>query len=239
MKFEKPIIETITEGIFHLAPIPFYQKIYNDEISNDAYNLGLKVLDDVQKQMGQELPEQYDYERQHEYEINYDRKEEWVENHEYQPIGSRFWTPPNDFLNREEDCVQIIKDRIFDGFLSLLSAMNVEVGKRVPKIRESWLQYYEPYSGRGHQAHNHCRWDISEATDFEFSGGYYLDDGEPILDHPYSGVFAFHIRGMKYHIRPKKGMLNIWPYDIVHSVGPFYGKRERALINFNITLVDE
>ena len=24
-----------------------------------------------------------------------------------------------------------------------------------------------------------------------YSGGYYLSDGEPIKDHPYSGVFAF------------------------------------------------
>lgn len=67
-----------------------------------------------------------------------------------------------------------------------------------------------------------------------FSGGYYLSDGDPIKDHPYSGVFSFHIRGMKYYIRPKKGMLIIWPYDIVHSVEPFYGKKHRAVINFNI-----
>ena len=69
-----------------------------------------------------------------------------------------------------------------------------------------------------------------------FVGGYYLSDGEPIKDHPYSGVFAFHIRGMKYYIRPKKGMLMIWPYDIVHSVEPFYGKSYRSVINFNIQI---
>ena len=239
MNFDKPIIGTHNKNVFHLAPIPLYQKIYDDSINQDAYELGLKVLNDSQRQMGQELPNQYDYERHYEYEINYDRQEDWIENHEHQPIGSRFWTPPNDFLQREEECVVEINRRIHEGFLSLLKSLNLEVGSRIPKIRESWLQYYEPYSGRGHQAHNHCRWDISEATDCEFSGGYYLDDGEPILDHPYSGVFAFHLRGFKYYIRPKKGMLNIWPYDIVHSVGPFYGKRKRAVINFNITLVDE
>jgi len=26
----------------------------------------------------------------------------------------------------------------------------------------------------------------------------------------------------------------IWPYDIVHSVKPFYGKTQRCVINFNI-----
>ena len=44
------------------------------------YELGLKVLNDSQRQMGQELPNQYDYERHYEYEINYDRQEDWIEN---------------------------------------------------------------------------------------------------------------------------------------------------------------
>ena len=39
---------------------------------------------------------------------------------------------------------------------------------------------------------------------------------------------------MSYFIRPKKGMLIIWPYDIVHSVKPFYGETHRCVINFNI-----
>ena len=98
------------------------------------------------------------------------------------------------------------------------------------------MQYYDPYSGRGHNAHNHCRWSPEEAKPMMFSGGYYLSDGLPIKDHPYSGVFAFHIRGMKYYIRPKKGMLIIWPYDIVHSVEPFYGSEYRCVVNFNIQL---
>ena len=121
------------------------------------------------------------------------------------------------------------------GFYHLLDSLDIKHEKN-SKITESWLQYYEPTSGRGHNAHNHCRWHHSEAKPIMFSGGYYLSDGEPIKDHPYSGVFAFHIRGMKYYIRPKKGMLLIWPYDIIHSVEPFYGKKHRAVINFNIQI---
>lgn len=117
----------------------------------------------------------------------------------------------------------------------LLEYLNIECNS-TPEITESWLQYYEPTSGRGHNAHNHCRWHHSEAKPVMFAGGYYLSDGDPIKDHPYSGVFAFHVRGMKHYIRPKKGMLLIWPYDIVHSVEPFYGKTHRAVINFNIQL---
>ena len=79
-----------------------------------------------------------------------------------------------------------------------------------------------------------CRWDPNEAPFIGFSGGYYLSDGEPFADHTYSGAFVFHVRDYDYYIRPKRGMLILWPYDIVHSVTPFYGKSHRCVINFNI-----
>ena len=63
---------------------------------------------------------------------------------------------------------------------------------------------------------------------------YYLSDGNPIKDHPYSGTFAFHIRGERHYIRPKAGMLMMWPHDLLHSVAPFYGETYRTVINFNI-----
>ena len=49
--------------------------------------------------MGQELPEQIDSERIDNYSVNYDRRDMWVEENEYNPIGSRFFVPPNDFSN--------------------------------------------------------------------------------------------------------------------------------------------
>jgi hypothetical protein len=235
MYFKKPLIPTDKEYIFQLAPIPVYQRVYDDAIASVVHKLGLDSLTPQQKLMGQELPGVYDEERQDNYHVNYDRKDQWVEPHEFPPIGSRFFTPPNNFLDYENDNVDIIKRRILNGFYELLDGIGVE-HNRDGKITESWLQYYDPHSGRGHNAHNHCRWHHEEAGPMMFSGGYYLSDGEPIADHPYSGVFSFHIRGMKYYIRPKKGMLLIWPYDIVHSVEPFYGKEHRAVINFNIQL---
>jgi hypothetical protein len=235
MNFKQPLIPTSDEYVFQLAPIPVYQRIFNDALTDKVYKLGLEVLNDTQKQMGQELPLQYDSERQSIYEVNYIREDQWVEDHEFPPIGSRFWTPPNDFLNYDNELVKIIKRRIEGGFLQLLKSIQIET-KGKPVITESWLQYYDPFSGRGHNAHNHCRWHHEEAKPIMFSGGYYLSDGDPIADHPYSGVFSFHVRGMKYYIRPKKGMLLIWPYDIIHSVEPFYGSKERAVINFNIQI---
>jgi hypothetical protein len=157
----------------------------------------------------------------------------WVEPTEHNPIGSRFWTPPNDFLNIDEECVKKIKKRVELGYMEMLDKLGFEHNRK-PMITESWMQYYNPTEGRGHNAHNHCRWQPNEETTLNFSGGYYLSDGDPVDDHPYSGVFTFHVRGMSYFIRPKKGMLIIWPYDIVHSVKPFYGKTHRCVINFNI-----
>ena len=74
------------------------ERVFDDNITTSVYNLGNKVLNEQQKRMGQELPGQYDRERQANYGINYDRQEEWAEEHELQPIGSRFHVEPNDFL---------------------------------------------------------------------------------------------------------------------------------------------
>lgn len=235
MKFNQPLIKSFDDNVYYLAPIPLYKRVFDDNISDSVYELGLELLSPQQKRMGQELPGKFDIERQTNYEVNYNRQDEWVEEHELPPIGSRFFTPPNDFLETDNEYVKVIERRIKAGFYQLLDSLKLK-HERKSKITESWLQYYEPTSGRGHNAHNHCRWHHSEAKPIMFSGGYYLSDGQPIKDHPYSGVFAFHIRGMKYYIRPKKGMLLIWPYDVIHSVEPFYGKKHRAVINFNIQI---
>jgi hypothetical protein len=234
MYFNEPLIQGAQKNIFYLAPIPVYMREFDDhDLHDEVFNIGFNELTSEQKLMGQELPEQYDIERQSNYHVNYDRRDRWVEPTEYNPIGSRFSVPPNDFLKNDLNSISIIKQRCEDGFLSLVDALGHKHNNN-PKITESWVQYYNPISGRGHNQHNHCRWSPDEETNLNFVGGYYLNDGNPLSDHPYSGVFTFHIRGMSYFIRPKKGMLIIWPYDIVHSVKPFYGESHRCVINFNI-----
>jgi hypothetical protein len=234
MYFQNPIIESGQSNIFYLAPIPLFIKQYDDhDLHDDVFNYGLGELTPQQKLMGQELPEQYDETRQNQYEVNYFRRDNWVEPTEYNPIGSRFSVPPNDFLNQQKENIKEIRKRCEEGYVELLNGLHFKHNSN-PNITESWIQYYNPHEGRGHNQHNHCRWSPDEETNLSFVGGYYLSDGEPLNDHPYSGVFTFHIRGMSHFIRPKKGMLIIWPYDIVHSVKPFYGKTHRCVINFNI-----
>jgi len=234
MYFQDALRPTHNENIFQLAPIPVYIKYFEDhDLHDTVYKLGYDRLSDAQKIMGQELPDQYDQERQEHYLVNYPRREMWVEPTEFNPIGSRFSVPPNDFLNYNDDGVKAIKKRVSDAYTDFMENLGFR-HNRNPIVTESWIQYYNPTAGRGHNQHNHCRWSHDEETDLNFVGGYYLSDGDPVADHPYSGVFTFHVRGFSYFIRPKKGMLILWPYDIVHSVKPFYGKTHRCVINFNV-----
>lgn len=236
MFFNQPYFDSGKSNIKLLAPIPLFFKQFDDHDLHDrVFKLGFDSLSDTQKRMGQELPEQIDTNRIENYVTGYNRKDSWVEDDDKMPIGSRFFTPPNDFLTFDNEDVSIINNRIEKGYKELVDSLNLSVTSKTSKITESWLQYYEPTAGRGHNQHNHCNWSREDQLDkFMFSGGYYLSDGNPILDHPYSGVFAFHLRDNQYMVRPKKGLLMIWPSDIVHSVKPFYGKSHRAVINFNI-----
>lgn len=234
MRYDDPLYATGTPHLFHLAPIPVFMRVFGDHALHDeVYAYGLEHLSERQKRMGQELPEQYDAERQAGYRPRVALEERWTENTEYNPIGSRYFVPPNDFLSLDHPGVRTLRERIHASLHELLDGIGIEHARR-SRITESWVQYYDPYAGRGHQKHNHCRWTVDEEPEMGFSGGYYLSDGEPIADHPYSGAFCFHLRGMTHFIRPKRGMLMIWPYDIVHSVKPFYGKKHRCVINFNI-----
>ena len=236
MYFRKPMIQSNMDWIQYLAPIPVYKRQFDDDAFHERlFQLGFTELNDAQRRMGQELPGQYDQERYENYNDWYGNQEEWVEDG-FPPIGSRFSVPPNNFLELDNDDVREMRRRIVEAFDYTLKHIEMVPGDSElnPTITESWAQWYEPHHGRGHNKHNHCRWDPNEAPYIGFSGGYYLSDGEPFPDHTYSGAFVFHIRDYDYYIRPKKGMLILWPYDIVHSVTPFYGKSHRCVVNFNI-----
>jgi len=233
MYFKEPYIPiTDKENIYYLAPIPLYVKVFDDEdLHTETYDWGMENLTDIEKQMGQELPEQYDSQRQESIDL-WEKRDKWVEGTERNPIGSRYWVPPNNVLDRDVECMKTIRNRIETEFTSFIEQLGF--GTNEPSLTESWMQYYDPYSGRGHNKHNHSRWQPEEEVPLGFAGGYYLSDGQPLKDHPYSGVFTFHVREISYMLKPKRGMLMMWPNDIVHSVKPFYGQSHRCVINFNI-----
>jgi len=235
MYFKKPLLQSDKDNILYLAPIPVYQKVFDDEeLHKYVYKYGYQNLTSDEKQMGQELVDQFDEKRAKQWD-SFHHNDEWVEATEHNPIGSRYFVPPNNFLEDPNEKVQLIRKRIEDSFVEMVKSLEIPIISS-PIITESWIQYYEPHAGRGHNQHNHCRWISSEEPQVGFSGGYYLSDGEPVKDHPYSGAFTFHLRGYSYFIRPKRGLLMMWPNDIIHSVKPFYGRVPRCVINFNIQL---
>jgi hypothetical protein len=230
MHFEQVTYPTGTSNVNFLAPIPLFLKNYEDaEFHREIYEWGKRNLTEIEKRMGQELPGQIDESRKKLFPMHL-KPESWIETEDV-PIGSRFSVNPNNFLELEKWQIQELKKRILCDATEFMLSLGIE--PRAIHITESWIQYYDPHAGRGHNQHNHTRWKDSEKQKYSFSGGYYLSDGDPSLDHPYSGAFCFHIRGMSHFMRPKPGMLMMWPSDIVHSVKPFYGKEHRCVINFN------
>ena len=168
MYIQNPLVPTNYNNLYHLAPIPVYMKVFgDDELHDKVYTFGFENLTEQQKLMGQELPEQYDTERQSNYHVNYHRRDMWVEPTEYNPIGSRFWTPPNDFLDTDVPNVKTIRNRVERGYMDLLDMLGFQHNRK-PNITESWIQYYNPTAGRGHNQHNHCRWSHDEETDLNF-----------------------------------------------------------------------
>lgn len=230
MHFENVYYPTDKENLHFLAPIPLYVKKFDDtEFHRDLYEWGMKEMSSTEKLMGQELVGKFDEERRRMFP-EYLKPDSWIESEDV-PIGSRFAVSPNNFLENDHWQVEEIRNRIENEAKKFLESIGHLVQN--VSITESWIQYYDPAAGRGHNQHNHTRWQDSEKKALSFSGGYYLSDGDPSRDHPYSGAFCFHVRDTSHFIRPKEGMLMMWPSDIVHSVKPFYGREHRCVINFN------
>ena len=54
-----------------------------------------------------------DTQRIESYQVNYQRKDNWVEvENEFHPIGSRFYTPPNNFLDLDNQDVKILRKEL-------------------------------------------------------------------------------------------------------------------------------
>lgn len=141
----------------------------------------------------------------------------------------------NNFLNTDDECVGDLKKIIFDKVIELSNTMYNSDGWSLT-LQMSKIQKYQNGDFLGMHNHKH-----SEAHDTllkQWSGSYYISDGTPDTDKPYSGVLTFHIgdenNNVEHHIKPMPGMLLIWPSDVIHHVNPFFGKSDRVMICFNV-----
>jgi len=157
-------------------------------------------------------------------------------------IGKWHLVPTNNFLNLDILEVRQLKDILIqDYYKALKQFANLdfdvtyntnEINKLNPQMDESWFQFYK--NGDHKVLHNHLRYEASDTYKHIWAGGYYINDGKPDEWQPYSGRFEFNVRHNRYFIKPKTGMILMWPGDILHAVNPFYGNEERICINFNL-----
>ena len=75
-----------------------------------------------------------------------------------------------------------------------------------------------------------------------FSAVYYVSEGNPDSNIPDNGTLEFmdprpgNIHGGKWVVKPKKGILVMFPSWLYHYVNPFYGESDRISIAFNMNV---
>jgi Putative 2OG-Fe(II) oxygenase len=152
----------------------------------------------------------------------------WWEEH---PASIGVWhhVPTNAFLDIDELETRSLRDLVEREFEATIESLEGEKVKA--HLTESWIQFYR--NGDYKVLHNHERYG-SASLPHAWVGAYYIDDGEPDESMPYSGVLSFALGTTRYLIRPRAGLLVMWPAAVLHEVHPFYGQHDRVVVNFNI-----
>lgn len=228
IQYQTDILHHVTEDFFHLAPIPFvYHRINNEtqeawhlqmvQAARRTYTEPILEVPDVRHIQDLGAPPQF-------------TAESWTETKEIPAIGVWHCVPTNGFLKLQvteiQKLVQLIKER----YANALHIQGIEEAFE-PHISESWIQFYKASDYK--VLHNHEGY-VPPYWKDAWSGAYYIDDREPDSTIPYSGILSFRIRQRNYYFRPRPGLLLMWPSDLLHEVHPFYGSRERVVVNFNI-----
>jgi len=155
-------------------------------------------------------------------------EDHWMER-QAPAVGVWHQVPTNQFLSLDTPAVRRLRGLVEAAYLKGLAAFGEPAGRA--HISESWIQVYR--NGDYKVLHNHERYG-PPYPESRWVGAYYLDDGRPDPHMPYSGMLSFRIRNENHFVRPKAGLLLIWPADILHEVHPFYGSSDRVVVNFNI-----
>lgn len=221
------VIHHVSEDLFHLAPIPFiYHEVEKEEISLWHEQL----IEEARRSFPEPVLEVPDVRHIDDLGAapSFEAKT-WVE-HQNTPVGVWHNVPTNGYLRLEAFPVRALRQLVEERYLNALRLLGID-SRHKPWISESWIQFYK--YGDYKVLHNHERYGPPYPS-HPWAGAYYIDDGAPDLSMPYSGILSFRVRNTNYYIRPHAGLLLMWPSDILHEVHPFYGARERVVVNFNI-----
>lgn len=213
--------------LYHLAPVPV---VYHEYAPDDLEGFHLDLIEIARSSMSEAEAEVPDVRHRDDMGMNVSFDDDtWFEE-QIPAIGVWHGVPTNGFLDLEGAAVARLRSLIIDRFqFALREASHID--PEDPWISESWIQFYK--DGDYKVLHNHERYGPPYPED-RWSGAYYIADGSPDPSMPYAGMFSFRVRQANYYIRPKPGLLVLWPADILHEVTPFYGKDERVVVNFNI-----
>ena len=238
----------IKHGNLHfLQPIPLWKRI----ITEEEVGMPLKEFNDKLKQIAKKHYEEWAIEVPDEKYLekskigknnvkNLSNRE--IFSHTNDPaIGKWHAVQTNNFLDIDAEEVKLLKSILINDYTTALceySKLTFDAPKDTknasdPIIDESWMQFYK--NGDYKVLHNHLRYEDAPMYKNIWAGGYYIDDGDPDEWQPYSGRFEFNIRNNKYFVKPEPGLIMLWPGDILHAVHPFYGKKERVCVNFNLS----
>jgi len=221
------VLYNFSEDLFHLAPIPFvyhHAQIENLDTwheqliqeARDAFSEAILEVPDVRHIEDMGSPPRFE-------------DNSWSEE-QIPAVGVWHSVPTNGFLNLEVTSVKLLRQLIEQRYLHALTILGGEKAHEA-WISESWIQFYK--RGDYKVLHNHERYGPPYPLN-PWAGAYYIDDGDPDPTMPYSGVLSFRVRQVNYYLPPRSGLLVMWPADILHQVHPFYGSRERIVVNFNI-----
>ncbi|MCG8316019.1 MAG: 2OG-Fe(II) oxygenase family protein [Pseudomonadales bacterium] len=153
------------------------------------------------------------------------------------------WHSSLDFLAREADAIQALRERLWEfshHLLQQFSRQN-EPGMQRSALRiEGWaniLRY-----GQYHSVHTH--------PNAAWSGVYYVTGNQEIEDNPFSGRFELldprpgasvnyadsSNLYSRFLLNPSPGQMLVFPAWMQHQVHPYFGDSERITIAFNLMI---
>jgi hypothetical protein len=217
----------VENDLHFLAPIPFVYHISNAVDLSDWHH---RLMSAARKAFSEPVLEVPDVRHVHRMGSPPQFSESTWSEEQIPAVGVWHRVPTNGFLGLDVPDVCRLKKLIESQYVYALGILDGKPGL-TPWISESWIQFYK--AGDYKVLHNHERYGPPYPHN-RWAGAYYIDDGAPDPTMPYSGLISFRVRQANHFVRPQPGMLLMWPADILHEVHPFYGERERVVVNFNI-----
>lgn len=207
--------ETITNSVKLLYPCPVLQHVFTD---TDSLNAELK---NILLKMEHDKPE--------------------FSTGGINRSNVAGWKSKDDLLKSSEPAINELTQRVVKAIEAL---MNSAPKKNAPKAKGMQIYAWANINREGsyNTMHNH--------PGNHWAAVYYVDIGKPDPQRPQSGLFeiqdprsnagAMNVPGFdfgdKISVKPKPGMLLVFPAWMSHCVHPFFGEGERISIAFNVRL---